>query len=382
MRLWRRVAIVGGTLTTMAWLLWLNTDARNEFKSEQPIRYTGPQGHTEGVGLSQTTASAVVTPAAHRKPLAPPAAAASTQSSTTASTVTLENAVLTPNERRKLLRAEEVIVQSCMHERGFPYKRQSYSDADVEDHQFEAVDPTDEDAARAVGYNITLGLERGGREPGADANAAFMNSLSSEERNAYDEALGGSQDVMRLSTEELELDPNFAFLRGSDGSAIMWDRRSCIAQAQDRVAVDLERVEGLDLELDVLRALVESVVAADDGVSGALELWRACMADEGFFVESPASARRGLRKSHEQEGWSLEELWSRERPIAQQDARCQRRSQLSAMKKLARERAWKEMATQHQEIFAELQTLNRGSLARAEMLLDADEELSLSESTN
>lgn len=284
----------------------------------------------------------------------------------------LRDAELTPNERRQVLRAEEVYVEACMRESGLPYIRQQYRDRDIEARDFEALDPADEDGARAVGYQIALELQRGSHEPGFDANQPYLDSLSPQERQHYDRTLSGSAEVMQLPEEQLETDPAFAYIRGADGSAVAWDRRSCIAQAQAKVSADLERVEALTLEVEALQNQVAATVEADATFKAALDQWRGCMAEAGMVFESTEAAQRQLRTAYTSERWSLNMLAVRESAVAVRDARCQMSSRLSDIRREISQRESRLLAQQHQGLVHELWALNRASLAEADTVLEHD----------
>jgi hypothetical protein len=92
-----------------------------------------------------------------------------------------------PDEDRLLWNAEEMLVAQCMEERGFDYRPNPPGTQAV---QHARVQRGDVDAALAVGYGLHQSILQGESPNQAiDANAEQLDGMTSEQQQAFHEAL-------------------------------------------------------------------------------------------------------------------------------------------------------------------------------------------------
>jgi hypothetical protein len=236
-----------------------------------------------------------------------------------------------------------------MASRGFDYRPRPYSpDAAADASQPLAAD--DPEYVSIHGYGLLDRLVQ------PEADAPELASLSSAQRKAYDRALKGGDYVGSTIVR----------IARADGSQALWDRASCLAQAERALFGDDLRYERARLVQEQQQAQDEEVARSDVDYMAGVDRFARCMQAHGLPYTTPRAGEFMLYEAHERGELSLDALGQQEIAVASVEASCRAAAKLDELWRTALERAAPEEV---REAVAELAELEQHALQHAAELL-------------
>ncbi|MDB3936361.1 hypothetical protein N9383_06550 [Granulosicoccus sp.] len=239
---------------------------------------------------------------------------------------------LKTNEKNveQLFMARERLTSACMHERGFNYVPNEY--------EYEPPPPIegvgDAAVASTDGYGLALStmdydssnsdaaskFVQGLMSPveNKTSNDAFLDTLSSDQQQAWNNALLGNGDTdstTRVSVESVAGSP-----------VISWDSASCAAIARGQLHGDnVKQVQNM-FALQALQREAFSTAETDIEYQTTLAQWRNCMSGYGYDFKYPGAAADILLSKYRNGHLQFEELQEQEISIATVDSTCYQQS--------------------------------------------------------
>lgn len=256
---------------------------------------------------------------------------------------------LTDAERIELQRAEQLLAKTCMEKAGFRYWLGPLPT--VDDLAGSGYVLTDVAWAREHGYGSRL-HERSRQARRDDPNIAYANSLPRTERVRYDRTLSGGPASEMLSA------------RLPGGGTVRTPRRSCLAEAKDRLYGDFATWFQAEKTATNVTSLYVPDLVEDQRFVDAVEMWSACMRRKGHDYADPPQVRRKLPQRVK--GLSRDEAFAVEAELAVAEAACATRTPLAGTaRRLEDEYRAEELAPYADEITA-YRRMSLEALARAE----------------
>lgn len=228
-----------------------------------------------------------------------------------------------PEEAQARFRDEEArrqeLIRACMAEEGF-----DYTPVMPPDSSFQAFGPGDEEEmARTQGFGITTwyGNEEQFEQDmeWEDPNQEMIESMSDSERDAYYEALHGTEEE-QMEGSTTETDPE----TGEEMTVIEGFGAGCEGEASEEVYGDQSETQELWEELQPEMEALNERIEADPRMVEYNEEWSACMAEAGFEYESRQQMFESIFEEFQQRldeivgqggggqdpfaGWSQEEI--------------------------------------------------------------------------
>jgi hypothetical protein len=277
----------------------------------------------------------------------------------------------TAEQRKTLWLAEQSLVRSCMRGQGFDYAQRDYDDSDDQDHAFSKLDPTDVDAARAVGYGLAEDIAQAAQaEASEPAEPQDVRALDPEQRTRYRTALLGPDVAPDAQTEESGWDS----MELPGGVRVFWFRDSCYQRAyRSLYGTDLEHNE-LGPLASQLEARSAELTRSHPAYVAALGNWRKCMARRGFHDPEPGAAAQRLAERYHAGRLDLASLRAAEIEAASADAACRQGVLFDTQVAQARAQAATQTLAENHEFALSLHAEQVAALARAERLLKEEAE--------
>ncbi|MET0340059.1 MAG: hypothetical protein ABW252_03620 [Polyangiales bacterium] len=316
----------------------------------------------EPLELARTHAAQQAAPTATRAPLLPRETPVEH----------LDELVRSRAEDRVLWMAEERAVADCMRARGFSYLPSPPDERSDEAVAFTRIEPGDVDAARAVGYGLAEALTHGAiPKDDFDANAAQLDKLAPERREAFLEALSGPAVPANAPNARGAIET--VALPG--GGSASWYRDSCFAQARRALYGDDYAHNELGYAEAILREQIREEVEREPAHVAAIARWSACMREGGFAYARPDEPSIALSAAHHAGKLSLEALRDEEQRIATADARCVNETGLHARRREAESRSEASLVRARRDDLLAMRTAREQASTRArELLREGDDE--------
>lgn len=228
-----------------------------------------------------------------------------------------------PEAQQAEFRDQEARVQEairrCMAEQGFDYQPVLPPDS-----AFQVYGPEDEEErVRTQGFGITTWfgnedqMDRG--EEWVDPNQDALEEMSDSEREAWQEALHGTQEEQE-ELMELEVDEE----TGETVHMMTGFGPGCYGEAQEAEYGDMNQTQELWEQLQPAMDQMHQRVEADPRIIELNEEWSSCMAEAGYEVESRNDMYETVYQDFQErfdelvgaqggfsdpfEGWSQEEI--------------------------------------------------------------------------
>lgn len=274
----------------------------------------------------------------------------------------------TPEQKRLLYDAREMVVASCMKERGFDYEPVPYVE-DSERRSTPRYQHGNLEIASAAGYGIADSVELGNSELPVNPNERIVQKLEPNAQRAWDTALRGDTSK-KPDIEEVKRKKSMGVATGTDGSAIVWDRDSCLTRAQREIQGDDQKVMQLIFDAHAAANEVYRKTEADDSYRTALARWRRCMEREGLPYERPGSAAEALGRDFREGRIAPRDLRMREIEVASADSSCYLEAELGEARAEAQARAEQEVTEERGDTLTAYQDMQTSSLERARAKLE------------
>lgn len=255
--------------------------------------------------------------------------------------------------------AEQTLISRCMKEQGFEFRTSALGEDEFEAHPY---GNDDVEASQQRGYG--LDLPAGDVLPSGDAggnledpNAAYVESLSPQQREAFSRALfgppGGKAGNVRLPS----------------GTEIGFPLEGCLAEARNELYEDGEVLMEAVSIIENLASEVQARVVGDDEYLTALKRWQECMKQQGHDVKRPADAVR--LAIDQRSSTDAAAAGQREVEIAVSDAQCSRRTELVAIGERIESRVWEDVLDENTGVLEAYRELRSPALARAKSVLES-----------
>jgi hypothetical protein len=251
----------------------------------------------------------------------------------------------TDAQSQLLYEAEEVLVQTCMNERGFEYITNPYV-TKAEQEKLEPIPPKpgDIEAARTRGYGISESIEMGvppnddskesvnsdkeievkatdKTDSEADPNSELLATMSPEQQQAWNEAFFGRMDDIDAESPDAEGSIMTVELP-SQGGRIRWDSHSCLSNARREIfGSSMKQVESL-IATQALFHNIATAASQDAEYQGALDQWRDCMLSHDLPYQNPGEAANALYLEYSEGKLDIGELHKKEIRYASIEASC------------------------------------------------------------
>lgn len=212
------------------------------------------------------------------------------------------------------------LIRACMAEQGF-----DYTPVAPPDESFQSFGPGDEEEyVREQGFGITTwyGNEdqfSGPETEWEDPNQEMVDAMSESEREAYYEALYGSEEE-QMEGATTETDPE----TGEEYTMVPGFGAGCEGEASEEIYGDPAETEALWEELSPAMEELQERIQADPRIVEFNEEWSECMADAGFDFENQQQMYETIFEDFQRrfdeivgpgggfadpfEGWSQEEI--------------------------------------------------------------------------
>ncbi|WP_424857656.1 hypothetical protein [Streptomyces sp. SAI-170] len=221
---------------------------------------------------------------------------------------------LTDAERFRLARAEQLLVQRCMTQHGFPYWLRLPLTARESRPLGYVLD--DIGWAQRYGYGGPIRQKLAAAER-HDRNNAYRARLTGRRLTAYDTALSGGSEAPSVSADV------------PGGGTVTSRLGGCELQARERLYGDHATWFRVDKTATHLSRLYAGDLVADPRFVKALRRWSSCMRAEGRTYANPAEARDALHRRTQQ--LPPQRAFALERELAVADATCARDVGLKAV---------------------------------------------------
>lgn len=171
-----------------------------------------------------------------------------------------------PAEGRAMELQTQQAIAECMKAEGWEYQAVDFNSSNPYQDEYDEQIADPQAYGEKYGYGVVrsydLGLEQQTAQPVTDPNADYVNSLSVDEQQSYQESLYGA--------------PQEAATDGGDPVVVPLDQQGCYGTAQAEVYGDSPMSDP-----DIGQRLEELGQAAQDdpAVRDANDIWAACMSD-------------------------------------------------------------------------------------------------------
>ena len=273
-------------------------------------------------------------------------------------------------ERRALYEAEEAAVVRCMAERGFEYEPNQYNDDAEVDALFPRYQVGNVDIARTIGYGIAENTDVGEVAVQSDPNAARLQDMPSERRDAWFAALRGKDRPPPSLTGERP-DPDVGVVSIPSGPAVAWDRNSCLTKAQRELYGSDDEYMRATLETNMAVNEVLQRTETDPEYLAGLERWKQCMSQSGYNYPRPGDAAMDLGRELREDGMALEDLRTKEIAIATADARCVVQAGLNDLRRSVQQRVERDVLARYGDSLTAYERLVKRALRHARPRLSA-----------
>lgn len=165
--------------------------------------------------------------------------------------------------------AAEELTRRCMVKAGYQYWPMPLLPAQYRD----PARPLSLADAKVRGYRA---LDLPTNAPGSAEREAYLSSLTPDQQNQYDLALGG--------------DPNSTKTVKTPAGKLTFTTGGCRGQSFAQLLTDPNRYLSLDYQIANLTSLAEFDPEADPGLISATRAWSTCMTGSGYHFASPGKA--------------------------------------------------------------------------------------------
>ncbi|TDC62559.1 hypothetical protein E1200_25325 [Actinomadura sp. GC306] len=253
-------------------------------------------------------------------------------------------------ERRQLVIAENELISRCMRRQGFKHVTEI---PPAENVFGTPVEHDDVDARKQNGYGLS------DRNPGKEAdgigvNGRYMQTLSKSEQRRWELAyFGGGNSEMQV--------------RLADGSVVTFNRNGCITEARRSLYGDVASYLKVYMIAINYSGKAVGMTERDPGYLEAIAQWRNCMAGRGYHFESPKAAQEAAQDLYTDK--DRETARRQEIAIATADAECDRKVNLSKLRRDLLEKNTKLAGKKYEAEILGYQELEQKALKRAKELV-------------